>query len=109
MKLLLFCRATVVMAAAGAYAAENGPIRICVQHRGLVNNFVMARAQTVVNSVFSDAGIQLEWLPSRRCVNAPDNVINIEMDGDSPIPLWAGNDGLRHAVSCDGSHDPCLL
>ncbi len=84
MKLLLFCRATVVMAAAGAYAAENAPILICVQHRGLVNNFVMARAQTVVNAVFSNADIQIEWLPSRRCANAPDNVIHIEMDGAAP-------------------------
>jgi len=84
MKLLLLYRATVVMAAAGAYAAENGPILICVQHRGLVNNFVMARAQTVVNAVFSNADIHLEWLPSRRCTNAPDNVINIEMDGTAP-------------------------
>jgi len=84
MKLLLFCRATVVMAAAGAYAAENGPILICVQHRGLVDNFIMARAQTVVNAVFSNANIRTEWLPSRRCMNAPDNVIHIEMDSTPP-------------------------
>ena len=84
MKLLLFCRATMAMAAAGAYAAENGPIRICIQHRGLVNNFVMARAQTVVKGVFSHADIQIEWLSSRRCMNAPDNVIRIEMDSAPP-------------------------
>ena len=60
MKLLLFYRATVVMAAAGAYAAENGPVRLCVQYKGPVNNFVMARAQRVVNAVFSEAAIQIE-------------------------------------------------
>jgi len=80
MKLLLFYRATVVMAAAGAYAAENGPVLLCVQHKGPVNTFVMARAQTVVNAVFSNADIRIEWLPSRRCINAPDNVVRIEMD-----------------------------
>jgi hypothetical protein len=80
MKLLLFYRATVVMAAAGAYAAENGPIRICVQHKGPVNNFVMARAQTVVNDVFSEAAIQIEWLPARKCNVASNNVLRIEMD-----------------------------
>src|SRR4249920_2086306 len=80
MKLFLFCRAIAVMAAAGADAAENGPVRLCVQHKGPVNTFVMARAQTVVNAVFSNADIRIEWLPSRRCINAPDNVLRIEMD-----------------------------
>jgi hypothetical protein len=80
MKLLLICRATAVMAAASAYAAENGPVRVCVQHRGLVNNFVMARAQSVVTTVFSEAGIRIEWIPSRQCIDAPDSVLRIEMD-----------------------------
>jgi len=80
MKLLLFYRATVVMAAAGAYAAENGPVRLCVQYKGPVNNFVMARAQRVVNAVFSEAAIQIEWLPMRQCKAAPYNVLRIEMD-----------------------------
>jgi hypothetical protein len=80
MKLLLFCRATMAIAAAGAYAAENGPIRICVQHKGPVNNVVMARAQRVVNAVFSQAAIQIEWLPARQCNVTPDNVLRIEMD-----------------------------
>jgi hypothetical protein len=84
MKLLLFCRATVVMAVAGAYAAENDPVRVCIQHRGLVNNFVMARAQMIVTTVFGEAGIRLEWLPSQRCYDAADNVLRIEMDGVAP-------------------------
>jgi hypothetical protein len=96
MKLLLIYRATAVMVAAGAYAAENGPIRICVQHRGLVNNFVMARAQTVANAVFSDADIQIEWLPSRRCTNASDNVIRIEMDSAAPYSF--GPETMAYAL-----------
>jgi hypothetical protein len=84
MKLLLFCRATAMMAVAGAYAAESAPVRVCIQHRGLVNNFVMARAQMVVTTVFSGAGIQIEWLPSRLCFDAPDTVIRIEMDSAPP-------------------------
>jgi hypothetical protein len=96
MRLLLFCRATVVIAVAGAYAAENGPVRVCIQHRGLVNNFVMARAQTVVNAVFSAADVRIEWLPSRLCADAPDDVIRIEMD--SAPPARFGPETMAYAM-----------
>ena len=81
MRPFLICYAIM---AAGASAAENGPIRICVEHRALVSNFVLARAQTVVNAVFSDADIQVEWLPSRLCMNPLDQLIRIEMDSTAP-------------------------
>ena len=80
MRLLLFYRATAVMAAAGVYGAENGPVRLCVQQKGPTNNFVMARAQKVTTDVFSAAAIRIEWLPARQCKVAPDNVLRIEMD-----------------------------
>jgi hypothetical protein len=96
MKLLLISGAAV-LAAVGAQAADSGPgLAVCVQNRALVNNFVMARAQAIVAAVFSEAGVRIEWLPSRQCPNADANVFRLEMDAE--VPARFGPESMAYAL-----------
>jgi hypothetical protein len=97
MKLLLICGATAVLAGVGAHAAESSPgLAVCVQHWELVNGFVMARAQALVTSIFSEAGVRIEWQSSRQCRNTASNVLRVEMD--SVVPARFGPETMAYAL-----------
>ena len=96
MKPPLICVATAILAGAGAYA-ENGPgLAVCLQHRALVNNFVMARAESLVSTVFAEAGMRIDWMPARQCRTTGDNAIRLEMD--AVVPARFGPETLAYAL-----------
>jgi hypothetical protein len=97
MKLLLISGAAAVLAGVGAQAADSGPgLAVCVQNGLPVNSFVMARAQAIVTSVFSEAGVRIEWLPARQCRNADANVFRLEMDAE--VPARFGPEAMAYAL-----------
>lgn len=97
MKLFLICGATAVLAGVSAHAAENGPgLGVCVNNREIVNTFVMLRAQALVTVLFADAGVRIEWLPSRQCRNMAASVLRIQMDAE--VPARFGRETLAYAL-----------
>jgi hypothetical protein len=84
MKPPIISLAAVAVASAVAYAAENRPVPVCVQHRETANNIVMGKAQVVVTAIFAQAGVRIDWLPSRLCRIAALDAIRLEIDMEAP-------------------------
>jgi hypothetical protein len=102
MKTPMISVAAAAVAGVVAYAAENGPaLAVCVQHRETVNNLVMAQAQAIVSEVFAEAGVRIDWIPSRLCRIAAGNAIRLEMDG--VVPVQFGPETLAYALPYAGS------
>jgi hypothetical protein len=102
MKSPMISVAAAAVAGVVAYAAENGPVlAVCVEHRETVNNLVMAQAQAIVSQVFAQAGMRIDWIPSRLCRIAGANAIRVEMD--LTVPAHFGSETLAYALPYDGS------
>ena len=102
MKSPMISVAAAAVAGVVAYAAENGPaLAVCVQHRETVNNLVMAKAQAIVSEVFAEAGVRIDWIPSRLCRIATGTAIRLEMD--PVVPTHFASETLAYALPYAGS------
>ena len=87
----------MVLAGAGAYAAEAGLRQaVCLDGHGVVDNFVASRAQAVATAVFQDAGVGIVWLSDRQCRNTSGNVIRVELD--LVVPAGFGPEAMAYAL-----------
>ena len=94
--------AVVAMAGAIACVAENTPVLpVCVEHRETANNLVMNQAQGIVTMIFGQAGVRINWLPSRLCRNAALGAIRLEIDMEAPAHF--SSETLAYALPYAGS------
>src|SRR5438270_8531186 len=89
MKSSYLCGAMLVAAmnSAGSEVAER--VTVCLENRTVVNNFVLARAKSLVSVMFSEVGLQVEWSERAECDTVPTSIL-IQLDADAPAKFSPG-------------------
>jgi hypothetical protein len=73
----------MLLAVAGAPAADAGTrVALCLETRVLASHFIVERAKATTARIFSEVGLEMEWVPRQRCEEP--GVIRIELDGEAP-------------------------